>query len=80
MKRVGKKILLFTPDGYLDNHPHDAWGISGADEFQTHKSGWSALELKDLGFRMLLATDDVSQHGEPYRALMMEWEDDFADM
>lgn len=79
MKRVARKeILLFTPQGhehggYLKNEPHDAWGIEGADEFQTHKSGWSALELKDMQFEMLQSVEDTSQHGEPYTALMMKW-------
>lgn len=71
MKRVARKeILLFTPDGYLKNEPHNAWGIEGADEHQTHKSGWAALELKDLGFEIIETFDNVSQHGEPFTELM----------
>lgn len=79
MKRVAKnKILLFTPqgqsaDGYLKNEPHNAWGIAGADHFQTHKSGWTIDELKSLGFELLRSSTDTSQHGEPYVALMMEY-------
>lgn len=76
MKRVAKKeILLFTPqghgkDGYLKNEPHNAWGIEGADHFQAHKSGWTVLELKDLGFEILNLAEDISQHDEPYTAIM----------
>ena len=79
MKRVAKqKILLFTPqgpseDGYLKNEPHNAWGIEGADHLQTHKSGWTIDELRDYGFTVLLAASDISQHGEPYTAVMCEW-------
>jgi len=73
MKRVAKRILLFTPDGYLKNEPHNAWDIEGADEHQTHKSGWSRLELKDLGFTIISMADDISQHGEPFTSLMTEW-------
>ena len=79
MKRVAKhKILLFTPEvkatgGYLKNEPHNAWGIEGADKFQEHRSGWSKLELKDLGFNFLLVAEAISQHGEAYEALMCEW-------
>lgn len=79
MKRVAKKqILLFTPqgpsdDGYLKNEPHNAWGIEGADHFQEHQSGWTALELKDLGFDMIDQSTDVSQHGEPYTAMMFSF-------
>lgn len=79
MKRVAKKkILLFTPqgkekDGYLKNEPHNAWGIEGADEHQTHKSGWTQTELEDLGFDLISSADSMSQHDEPYTALMMEY-------
>jgi ubiquinone/menaquinone biosynthesis C-methylase UbiE len=82
MKRVARKeVLLFTPqgpskDGYLKNEPHNAWGIEGADHFQTHKSGWTALELKDLGFQILETADDTSQHGESYTALMTIYKKD----
>lgn len=71
MKRVARReILLFTPNGYLKNEPHNAWGIEGADEHQTHKSGWSALELKDLGFEIIQTFKNVSQHGEPFTEVM----------
>lgn len=79
MKRVAKKqILLFTPqgpadDGYLKNNPHNAWGIEGADHYQTHKSGWTLEELKELGFELIISTEDISQHGEKYTALMMRY-------
>ena len=79
MKRVAKeKILLFTPqgpgeDGYLKNEPHNAWGIEGADHFQTHKSGWTTDDLKEQGFTILKEVMDTSQHGEPYIAIMAEW-------
>lgn len=79
MKRVArKKILLFCPqgdaeDGYLRNEPHNAWGIDGADEHQRHLSGWTADELKELGFTVLVSSRETSQHGEPYTALMTEY-------
>lgn len=82
MKRVAKReILLFTPqgpskDGYLKNEPHNAWGIEGADHFQTHKSGWTAEELESYGFTKMATANDVSQHGEPYTALMYNWRKD----
>lgn len=80
MKRVCRKqVLLFTPqgpheDGYLKNEPHNAWGIEGADHFQTHKSGWTADELKAYGFRSIAEAKDISQHGEPYTALMFVYD------
>lgn len=82
MKRVAKeKILLFTPqgpseDGYLKNEPHNAWNIEGADHFQLHRSGWTAEELKEHGFKILVSAGETSQHGEPYYAIMAEWTPD----
>lgn len=77
MKRVAReKILLFTPEGYLKNEPHDAWGISGADHHQTHKSGWTREELNRLGFKLVKEASGISQHDEPYVALMTIWTKD----
>lgn len=70
-KRVArKKVLVFTPEGYLENDPHNAWGIEGGDEYQKHKSGWEIKELEKLGFKLVKKVGDISQHGEPYNALM----------
>lgn len=80
IKRVAKKqVLLFFPqghaeDGYLKNEPHDAWGISGADEYQTHKSGWKREEVEKLGFELIAKADSISQHDEPYIALMFKYD------
>lgn len=75
MKRVcRKKILLFTPEGYLRNEPHNAWGIKGADEFQTHKSGWEVEELCGLDFKLIVRYPGITQHDEPYFALMFIYE------
>lgn len=74
MKRVARKqILLFTPNGFVKNEPHNAWDIEGGDEYQRHLSGWSIPELEDLGFTPIKIADDISQHGEPYQALMMSY-------
>lgn len=76
-KRVARKqVLVFTQDGYLKNEPHNAWGIEGADEYQTHKSGWSILELKDMGYDLLNAVGSISQHNEPYTAIMLSYTKD----
>jgi ubiquinone/menaquinone biosynthesis C-methylase UbiE len=70
-KRVARKqILVFTQIGYLRNEPHNAWGIEGGDEYQKHQSGWQVEELKDLGYELIAQADDISQHGEPYTAVM----------
>lgn len=74
-QRVAKKhILLFTPEGYVENHPHDAWGIKGADKYQLHLSGWTIMELRELGFVILHRQAGKTQHGEDYHSLMARWD------
>lgn len=71
-KRVAKKsVLVFTPEGFVKNTPHDAWNISGGDEFQEHISGWEIKELESLGFELISRVAGITQHDEPYHALMM---------
>lgn len=73
-KRVAcNEVLIFTQDGYLKNEPHDAWGISGADEHQTHKSGWSIKEVEDLGYKLINQQRMISQHGDHYDAVMYRY-------
>jgi len=40
------KIILSTPNGYLKTDP------SNSVESETHRSGWSAAELRSVGFRV----------------------------
>lgn len=44
-KIARKKIVLFTPNGFL-NQP------SNNNQYQEHLSGWTAQEMKDLGFQV----------------------------
>ncbi|MER3525105.1 MAG: SAM-dependent methyltransferase [Ignavibacteria bacterium] len=47
MERIAsKKILLFTPNGFLPQHQHE-------DDLQEHLSGWTSGEFERLGFRVL---------------------------
>jgi len=74
-KRVARKhILLFTPEGYVRNEPHNAWGIEGADHWQQHLSGWTMDELRNLGFTILHRQGGKTQHGEVYHSLMARWD------
>lgn len=74
-QRVARQyIVVFTPEGYVDNHPHNAWGIEGADVHQLHLSGWTMDELRELGFTILHRQPNVTQHGENFSALMARWE------
>lgn len=76
-KRVARKhILVFTPEGYVDNHPHNAWDIESdkGDHYQLHISGWTMDELRGLGFTILHRQPNVTQHGEAFAALMARWD------
>jgi ubiquinone/menaquinone biosynthesis C-methylase UbiE len=49
MKRLAEnRVLLFTPDGFMPQEK-DNYNLGG-DHWQTHRSGWTADELRDLGF------------------------------
>lgn len=68
-----KKVLVFTQIGYLRNEPHNAWGIEGGDEYQKHQSGWEVSEVEAFGYKLIASSNDISQHNEPYTAVMYEW-------
>lgn len=73
--RIAKRhVLVFTPEGYVENHPHHAWGIEAGDEYQRHLSGWTIDELKELGLTTIHRQAGVSQHGEEYHALTMRYD------
>jgi len=54
-KLVKKQIVVFTPDGYLEQETRedgkDAWGLDGAD-FQDHLSGWKAKDFGGEGWKV----------------------------
>jgi SAM-dependent methyltransferase len=55
MDRIARKrILLFTPNGYLEQEGR-------GDDLQEHLSGWDPVEMRRLGFRV------IGMHG--HRAL-----------
>lgn len=51
-----KKVIVFTPENIEDpnvptlNHPKDAWGIKGGDEFQIHRSAFPRTYFKERGW------------------------------
>lgn len=74
-KRVARRhVLIFTPEGYVRNEPHDAWGIEGADHWQQHLCGWTMEELRELGFVILHRQPGTTQHGDEYHSLMARWD------
>lgn len=42
-----KKVIVFTPNGYINQDIYDN------NEYQIHKSGWSAKEMKKLGYKVV---------------------------
>jgi 2-polyprenyl-3-methyl-5-hydroxy-6-metoxy-1,4-benzoquinol methylase len=53
-ERICKRtIFVFTPESKSEinvNKPHDAWGISGGDEYQLHKCGFKREDFIKLGY------------------------------
>lgn len=45
-KIARKKIIIFTPFGFTQQHPYDG------NPFQEHKSGWSIAEFKKMGYKV----------------------------
>lgn len=43
---ASRKILLFTPNGFLPQQSHEG-------DMQEHLSGWTADEMRQLGFRVI---------------------------
>ena len=73
MKRVAsEQILLFTPQGHIDNHPENTWGVPGGDKYQEHLSGWEIEELELHRFKVLYTNGATSAHGDKYNEVMYQ--------
>jgi hypothetical protein len=46
-KIARKKIIVFTPNGFLPQNAYDG------NEWQIHKSGWSVKEMRKLGYKVI---------------------------
>jgi SAM-dependent methyltransferase len=44
LEKISKKILIITPNGYIDQHEYDS------NPYQIHKSGWTVEDFAALGF------------------------------
>ena len=61
MERIArKKVVLFTPNGYLPQSSHDG-------DLQEHQSGWTAPEMRRLGFHVLGMHGHRNLRGEGHR-------------
>jgi ubiquinone/menaquinone biosynthesis C-methylase UbiE len=46
-KIAKKKVIIFTPNGFLKQGEYDK------NPWQVHKSGWSAKEMKKMGYKII---------------------------
>jgi hypothetical protein len=61
MERIArKKVVLFTPNGYLVQHSHDG-------DLQAHRSGWTATDMRRRGFRVQGMHGHRALRGEAHR-------------
>ena len=44
LEKIVKKILIITPNGYIDQDGYDS------NPYQAHRSGWTIEDFKNLGF------------------------------
>lgn len=49
---VKKRIIIFTPNGYIWQGDEDHYCHTSSNKLQEHKSGWTAKEFKKLGFKV----------------------------
>lgn len=57
-----KKVLIFTPSGFVPQPP------APDNPWQEHKSGWTAQEFRELGYRV------IGQSGwKPMRGMYARW-------
>lgn len=62
---TARHVLVFTPAGFMPQET-DAWKLGG-EHWQKHRSGWTAEELRGLGFHVETWTDF---HGPAQHALL----------
>ena len=62
-----RKVLLFTPNGFLTQPPYED------NPWQLHRSGWTAPELRGLGYRVEGALGWKALRGELHRPRFHPW-------
>lgn len=45
LEKIAKKIMIITPNGYIDQDEYDS------NPYQVHRSGWTVKDFADLGFK-----------------------------
>jgi ubiquinone/menaquinone biosynthesis C-methylase UbiE len=69
MQRIAeRRVAVFTPDGFMPQDK-DHYGMGG-DHWQTHRSGWTIEDLKEIGFHTVLAQPNL--HG-PGQGALFAW-------
>lgn len=62
-KRIArKKVIVFTPDGYIPQEAFDYHGL-GTNPLQAHLCGFSEAEMQTLGFKTVRLLNDSLQYG-----------------
>lgn len=67
MRRVGKRVVLFVPEG---NHPQAA---HSGNEWQAHRSTWWAPDLEAIGFMVERWENFHSEPGKDSGAMFVTW-------
>lgn len=58
LEKITKKIIIFTPNGFVKQDKYDG------NDYQIHKSGWTAEDMTKLGFKCLGVCGLKSLRGE----------------
>jgi predicted TPR repeat methyltransferase len=46
-KVASKKVIIFTPNGFIEQHESDG------NPFQVHRSGWTAKQMQAMGYEVI---------------------------
>lgn len=62
-----RKVLVFTPQGFVENDIKATWGVIEKDEHQRHLSGWTIPEVEAHGYQVYAQDEAVSSLGDKYK-------------
>ncbi len=66
-QRVGKAVVIYTPNGDMEQS-EDRWNLGG-EEWQTHRSAWTAQDFPKSGWRTLVIPALTDPDGTEHEAL-----------
>jgi SAM-dependent methyltransferase len=68
---VKRRIIVWTPNGFYPQS-HDAYEMNG-EEWQTHRSGWVAEDLKPLGYKVTIWENFHENGMDAIFAIYQKW-------